>query len=653
MPWTIQKANIGGTVRVFETRPDTADLRDRLYRPSLKILKRSINNRKNVPKMLDQGSSGAGTGFALAAVLNYLSYNSLVPEGRDKKKFTGVSPWMIYGTAKKYDRWTGEEYSGTSSRGALKAWSRHGVCPEDQESCAWPDAEAILAPPGVYYRVEHSDLNTVHAALNEVGVIYASLAVHHGWDEADSGIVPFNPDFPIVGGHSIALVGYDQEGLLFQNSWGEAWGAGGFGKISYDDWLSNAADAWVCQVSVPVLRAPTSSAASLAPGQAGRSPAHQDIRGYFVNTGNNGNISFTGSYYHQSSEEVAEFMRLYFESRTKGWRRPRLMLFAHGGLNSENACAGRIGWMNPVLLANEIYPIHFMWETGITETSKQLLSDAMKHEQLMGSSDIFGDWIRDRLDRGIENATRRLGGIMWQKMKENARLAFREIPSTAKLVGTAPAHWGSGDEIPGGTVFLHGLVNYLNSFKGLELNLVGHSAGSIWFAYFIRQLASLRPRFAIRNLILYAPACRVDLFCDQVLGHISPKGLVRNLTLFNLDDKTELQDNVADIYHKSLLYLVSNSYEDERGTPLVGLNKFLTGPDITTGPVPAKKSTALKALRAFLHRNPHTLISSPSTDPSPSRRSDARSHGGFGSDKATLNSTIRIILGKDTPTELF
>jgi len=667
MPWTIQKAKIGGAARKFDARPDTVDLRDRVYQPTLQILKQAIDNRDGIPKILDQGSEGACTGFALAAVVNYLNFNSLSSREQNKKSFTGVSPWMLYAMARRYDRWPGEDYSGSSARGAMKGWFRHGVCTEDR----WSGPEepkglklqdtACLTPLGAYYRVEHRDLNAMHAALNEVGIVYVSLAVHSGWEKVDaSGAIPYSPDFPMVGGHAVALVGYDREGFLFQNSWGTDWGNRGFGKVTYDDWLANAGDAWVCQIGIQVRAAASIKAAAQAAYPA-NSPALDDIRGYFVNTANNGNISFFGNYYHNNIEEVADFMRLYFEPRTKGWRNPRLMLFAHGGLNSETVCAERIAWMNRVLPANEIYPIHFMWETGVGETVGHILIDAMKQERLVGKTDLFGDWIQDRLDRGIEFASKRLGAAMWDEMKESARLAFRDIPGSRPRTAGVASRMAEATvkipvgipKIPGGTVFLRGLVDYLNGRKGPELHLVGHSAGSIWFTHFIRLLAELKPRFAVQNLILFAPACRVDLFYEKVLGHIGPKGLVRNLRVFNLDDATERADNVVDIYKKSLLYLVSNSFENERGTPLLGMNKFLTGPEHSIGPVESKTGTALKSVRQYLGQNPQCLISSPSADPSPRRRSDARSHGGFSSDRSTLNSMVRIILNSDNPNKLF
>ncbi len=41
-----------------------------------------------------------------------------------------VSPRMFYEMAKHYDEWPGENYSGSSARGAMKGWNKHGMCAE-------------------------------------------------------------------------------------------------------------------------------------------------------------------------------------------------------------------------------------------------------------------------------------------------------------------------------------------------------------------------------------------------------------------------------------------------------------------------------------------------------------------------------------------
>lgn len=46
-----------------------------------------------------------------------------------------------------------------------------------------------------------------------------------------------------LGGHAVACVGYDDDGLIIQNSWGSGWGSGGFTKLPYDQ-LNYIIEAW-------------------------------------------------------------------------------------------------------------------------------------------------------------------------------------------------------------------------------------------------------------------------------------------------------------------------------------------------------------------------------------------------------------------------
>jgi hypothetical protein len=111
---------------------DPLDLRDLMYEGSLVELPRWIDNHGKVPFLLDQGNEGACTGFGLAAVVNYLMHNRAGAEFLVEDE--GASARMLYETAKRYDEWEGANYDGSSIRGAMKGWHKHGVCSEK----TWP-----------------------------------------------------------------------------------------------------------------------------------------------------------------------------------------------------------------------------------------------------------------------------------------------------------------------------------------------------------------------------------------------------------------------------------------------------------------------------------------------------------------------------------
>src|SRR5580765_1650156 len=128
----------------LDARPDRLDVRHLPYRPAVISLPPIYPGNEDVSQLLpaysaarlilDQKSEGACTGFGLAAVVNYLLWR------RSRFKMTveqKVSPRMLYHLARFYDEWPGEDYEGSSCRGALKGWHRHGVCTEIN----WPYAD--------------------------------------------------------------------------------------------------------------------------------------------------------------------------------------------------------------------------------------------------------------------------------------------------------------------------------------------------------------------------------------------------------------------------------------------------------------------------------------------------------------------------------
>src|SRR5690606_27472221 len=102
---------------------------------------------------------------------------------------------MFYEMAKRYDEWPGETYDGSSARGAMKGWHKHGVCAEtcwpydpkkpDRELSQTRALDALNRPLGAYYRVNHRDLVAMHSAITEVGVLFATATVHEGWEKVD------------------------------------------------------------------------------------------------------------------------------------------------------------------------------------------------------------------------------------------------------------------------------------------------------------------------------------------------------------------------------------------------------------------------------------------------------------------------------------
>ncbi|MCX7004765.1 MAG: C1 family peptidase [bacterium] len=614
--------------RTFDAFPDRIDHRDWPYQPTLSGLPDTLVNCSKVPVILDQENEGACTGFALSAVINYLLYQ------RDVKRV--VSPRMLYEMARCYDEWPGENYDGSSARGAMKGWVRHGVC----EQKLWSDIKhgrgyldatigkaALENPAGAYYRVKHKEVRDVHAALAEVGIVYCTIMVHDGWDvpgptTSTVKIGKKEHEFPVISrkgraekGHAVALVGYTRDGFIVQNSWGTTWGYAGFALLPYEDFVLHVTDVWVAQLGVPLgmdLWVPQQSADTTS----GRYRAIKDIplaevRPFIVDVGNNGELSQTGNYW-TSEQDLERLFNLTIpqEAAKRGWKKKRVMLYLHGGLNSETAAAKRAMAFRDKCLANEIYPLHIMWETGALETIGDMIGDLFtKADERAGGGLLDG--LRNAKDLALELTASPLGGPLWSEMKENAwrasdhRLGKGAIQLMKKYAVASLDQAGKAERL------------------NWELHVVAHSAGSILFAHAVEKLCSLGIPF--KTLQFFAPAVRIDEFIQYALPFIK-SGQCPKATMYILSRQQELDDTVS-VYGKSLLWLVSNAFEDKRETPLLGMEHYIMQ-------------------NAGLRKSAFDNIIVSGGKAAKYSQCMSETHGGFDNDPATMNAVLSRILGK-------
>lgn len=631
--------------RKVDAVPDRVDTRDWFYQPTLAALPKRLVNCDMVPDILDQGTEGACTGFALAAVINFLLH------GRRERAF--VSPRMLYEMARRYDEWPGESYDGSSARGAMKGWVRHGVCLNDE----WPPdrhgtqhflpeiaRSARQFPGGAFYRVMHRQVRDMHAALAEAGALYITLMVHQGWQEPGpetrtieytNGTRKGKIRLPVIqrlgraeSGHAVAIVGYSEDGFVILNSWGKGWGAGGFALLPYEDYMMHATDVWVVQLGVPVS-VDLWEQEGLVDEKAGRHRAAPlipltEIRPHVIDVGNNGKLSDSGNYW-TTEDDLRRLFTTIIPERTKDWETRRVLFYLHGGLNDEAAVARRIIAFRDVMLANHIYPLHIMWESGVLETIRALVEDLFTEDDERAGG--VADWLRKTRDGLVEakDWTFELtaaapGTTLWTEMKENARLASeRKDGAMHKLASIAKE-----------------AIDMLTPDKreAWELHVVGHSAGSIFAAHAMQHF--LASGIGLKSIQFMAPAITTELFKDTLLPHIDAE-LCPVPDLYILSDQGERDDDVGP-YGKSLLYLVSNAFEGERGTPLLGMERFLFGGN---NGVDRKVANLLRS---------RVIIAGAGERDGLASQSD--SHGGFDNDVVTMNSVLRRILGRK-PKEPF
>lgn len=599
--------------RTLDAMPDTLDFRDVMYVPTLMEVPAvsDIDHYRSLQiPVLDQGREGACTGFGLATVANYLL------SGRGKRPVADeVSAWMLYAMAKRYDEWPGETYSGSSARGAVKGWHKHGVCAlrlwKDSNARPYFDdevaADAINRPLGAYFRVNHKDLVGMHAALTEVGLLYATARVHEGWRSVRTGDEEIVYSDKMIGGHAFAIVGYDRRGFWIQNSWGPRWGSGGLVRLTYSDWLVNGTDVWVVALGAPISLERASAPAAMRSGAPAsyEGYVYSALRPHIITAKNNGELDPKGSF-GLTSEGLKDILRVQMPSRMAGWNRKRVLLYAHGGLVPEGSAVQHAANNRQAVLDAEVYPLSFIWKSDAWSTIRNILHDAFGRRRDEGLLDKAKDFMLDRLDDTLEPLARAFGGkAMWDEMKENAKGASSTRNGAARL---AVDH----------------LVALAKEKAIDEVHLVGHSAGSIFLAPVARRLADAG--IAITSLSLWAPACTMRLFND-VYRPMIEAGQIGAFDLYTLDDATERDDHCANIYHKSLLYLVSAAFEESPRIPLVGgKGTELLG---------LARDVAEAIPGAFWNAKSRKWYRAPAA-----AQSNARHHGDFDNDPETLRATL-------------
>lgn len=624
----------------FNARPDTLDFRDKMFVPTLYEVPIQISLEEykawKVP-VLNQGHEGACTGFGLATVANYLlRRRKVVPDPKP------VSPRMLYEMAKRYDEWSGESYEGSSARGAMKGWHKHGVCGDE----CWPynsrkndrfltgerTSDALRRPLGAYYRVNHMDLAAMHNAMAEVGILYATATVHEGWEQTDSsGIIPLTDRK--LGGHAFAIVAYDKEGFWIQNSWGENWGKGGFALITYDDWLVNGTDVWVARLGAPVILLRALSTAFSHSAADGKSDAYSypDLRPHIISIGMDGLLN-RGGHFGTSEDEVKAIFEQDFPRVTRDWQKKRLLLYAHSGLAGESSAVQRLADYRPALLAAQVYPVSFIWRRDGWAAITKILQEALRRRRPEGFVDGGLDFMLDRLDDALEPEVRSLAGkSQWEEIKRNALLAVRGKKGGARIA-------------------LKYITQLYEEFgDDFEIHLVGHSAGSIFHAPVVQLLTTEGKipsgplkgvaglGMKVQTCTLWAPACTINFFKQMYLPAIKNEN-IRKFALFTLTDRVEQDDHCGHIYNKSLLYLISNAFEAQQriplfqeGEPMLGMEKFIRND---------------AELNKFFNKSNAEWILSPNMEQEDSyKHSTACHHGDFDDDKPTFKATLARILG--------
>jgi len=229
------------------------------------------------PPVEDQGNLNACTAFAGVSLLEYFAQKSY-------GKYTNLSARFLYKVAR--NLMNRSDDTGASVRQTIKALALFGVPPE--EVWPWGDDDFNEEPPAFcyaygqsyqalkYFRLDapNASPRNAHISSEDVllfqikAVLAAGLPCIFGFTVYSSfykekniqrGYIPYpGSRDQMVGGHAAVAVGYNDYKLihridgkvakpgaiLIRNSWGIAWGDGGYGWLPYEYILEGLTADW-------------------------------------------------------------------------------------------------------------------------------------------------------------------------------------------------------------------------------------------------------------------------------------------------------------------------------------------------------------------------------------------------------------------------
>ncbi len=544
--------------RVRDAQADVGDTRDYIYRPSLTGLSRYVDCREAAwwcdTRIREQGTEPSCTGHALASIIDHLRTRDRQKNGGTKrrKKKAADHPWasarMLYHIARYHDAWPGEDYRGSSIRGALQGFYYNGVCSIDVENTArealareigispeqdvWHMNREILDSArsvqlGAYYRVR-SRLADVHAALNEAGLVLVSADIHEGWGAAGKTI-EFEPTRDgEFGRHAFVVIGYNDRGLIIQNSWGKGWMDGGCALWTYDDWAANIIDQWVLRLAAPL---DSGGKSALRPQIAGNrltslrrsrfedtddeqipAPSRLDVIGHVVPLAR-GNLDSHGHYNASAVTllETAKIVRTSKAKSGKGFRYQHLLLHFMDIQQQERRSVTALRDSIPVFKENGIYPVFVMLENEIGAEVHRMCARIVEE-----ANRLVGYHVSTEKDRLIEGQLSLVAKRMIDMIEESAERTLKVVAAGDDVCEHRPG--------PGATLLAQIFERQKDRHKdgSLSYHFSAHGFGASLVTAILKAAPYFETKPTISSISLIGPMLRrtdFDMVYAPLLQH--------------------------------------------------------------------------------------------------------------------------------------
>ncbi len=241
-------------------KPDERDYKLADHRPDLLTavaLPVSVDLRPALLPIEDQGQLGSCTAFGSLACFEYAQKKNNLTQFKGSKLAQYYWTRLLEGTSQ-YD-------VGASVRDTMRALSIYGMAHDGLDpyfvgNYAVPPSATVQADAAnnkaLRYIAVPNDTTQIQTILANGYPVVIGFSVYQNFPMGSGMSVIPMPQGGIIGGHCVALVGYDdaRQAFLFRNSWGTGWGLQGYCWMPYAYLPANARDFWMLDqvAGVPV-----------------------------------------------------------------------------------------------------------------------------------------------------------------------------------------------------------------------------------------------------------------------------------------------------------------------------------------------------------------------------------------------------------------
>jgi len=190
-----------------------------------------VDHRKDLLSIRDQGEQGSCVAMA----------GSCMKEWQEKKDYgliEHMSPQFIYNNRENQDS------EGMFLRDLLKILQKIGCVLEKEYPYGLVEKKELIYDH-LFDMAKHHKIDN-YVSIDSIDELKRAIFVN-GPCIIAFPVYNFTKEFwkkqvesqSFLGGHAVAVVGYNKEGFIIRNSWSKHWGFDGYSIYTYDDFLQN------------------------------------------------------------------------------------------------------------------------------------------------------------------------------------------------------------------------------------------------------------------------------------------------------------------------------------------------------------------------------------------------------------------------------